>query len=292
METIKTGEIPMKNFVARHSTGILVSVTVLFLAVCSLCAYLYLDFRADSAAAESQEYLYETLFRTSVRRLEAALNEENRMTSYHFALTAAENAASAGRGTEASFFRKISTGIADGAENMNEIAEAVVDYMETGTVPEGFSILYETSEESVEDLLDSEPASVSYFRRQAAEECAASVTGADGILRPAEKSRAGEFVYTCRNAYAVVDARSGSPIEAGVSMAPGEVRLSEAECAGYAQDFLREYFPPDIARAAVLISAVPEAGSGTYEFTYRSGGREIKLAVRRDTGRIVRLVAR
>lgn len=281
----------MKNFLSRCGTAVLVTAAVLFFAVCSLSAYIYADFRADDAAARSQEHLYDTMFRTNVRRLSAALSEENRMTSYHFALTAAENAASAGHGDDASFFRKISTGIADGAQNMSGIAVTVEEYLASGTVPEEFSILYDTSADE-EDLMAGEPASVSSFRKWAADECAASVTGADGILRTAEKSKTGEFVYTCRNAYAVVDARSGSPVEAGVSIVPGENRLDETACVGFAQDFIREYFPPDIARAANLVSAVPDIAAGTYDLTYRSGAREIRLSVKRDSGRVVRLVAR
>lgn len=281
----------MKNFLSRYAAAVFVTFAVLFLTVCSLSAYIYLDFRADDAAARSQEHLHETLFKTNVRRLGAALSEENRMTSYHFALTAAENAASAGRGDDASFFRKISTGIADGAQNMTEIADAVEGYLDSGVIPEAFSILYHTADDE-EDFMDSEPASVSYFRKWAADECAASVIGTDDILRPAEKSRNGEFVYTCRNAYAVVDARSGSPVEAGVSLTPGELRLDEADCVGYAHDFISEYFPPDVARAANLVSAVPDNAAGTYDLTYRSGEREIRLSVKRDSGRIVRLIAR
>ncbi len=280
----------MKTFLSRHGTAVFVTAAVLFLAVCSLSAYIYLDFRADDAAAVSQSYLHETLFRTNVRRLGAALSEENRMSSYHFALTAAENAASAGYGDDASFFRRISTGIADGAENLSDIADAVASYLDSGEIPEGFSILYHT--EAEEDFMASEPASVSYFRKWAADECAASVIGADDLLRFAEKSPAGEFVYTCRNAYAVIDARSGAPVEAGVSLRPGEPRLDEAACAGFAQNFIREYFPPDIARAANLVSAVPDNAAGTYNFTYQSAGRTIQLSVKRDSGRIVRLIAR
>ena len=282
----------MKTFLTRHGTAVFVTAAVLFLTVCSLSAYIYLDFRADDAAAVSQSYLHETLFRTNVRRLGAALSEENRVTSYHFAVTAAENAASAGYGDDASFFRKISAGIADGARNMDEIAGAVEDYLESGEIPESFSLLYHDAGAEKEDLMDSEPASVSYFRKWAADECAASVIGAEDLLRPAEKSPAGEFVYTCRNAYAVVDARSGSPVEAGMSITPGELRLDEAACAGFAQNFIREYFPPDIARAANLVSAVPDNAAGTYNFTYQSAGRTIQLSVKRDSGRIVRLIAR
>ncbi len=281
----------MKNFLTRHSIPLAVTAAVLLLTTISLCSYIYLDFRADDAAAQVQSHLHETLFRTNVRRLEAALTEENAMSSYHFALTAAENAAAAGYGDDASFFRKISTGIADGAQNISEIAAAVNGYLTTGEFPEGFTVLYH-KEEAADDLLDSEPASVSRFRESAAGECAADITGADGILRPAEKSRTGEFLYTCRNAYAVIDARSGTPVEAGVSLRPGEPRLTEADCVGYAEDFLRDYFPPDIARAANLISAIPDVEGGTYDLTYQSGERTIQLSVKRDSGRIVRLIAR
>ena len=278
----------MKNFLTRPLTALVVTAAVLFLTVCSLSAYIYIDFRTDDAAAQTQSHLHETLFKTNVRRLEAALTEENPMSSYHFALTAAENAASAGYGDDAAFFRKISTGIADGAQNIPEIAAAVNDYLETGEFPEGFTVLYH-DEETTENFMDSEPASVSYFRERAAEECAADVTGADGILRPAEKTRAGEFVYTCRNAYAVIDARSGTPVEAGVSLRPGELRLTEADCVGYAEDFLHDYFPPDIVRSAHLVSAVPDESGSTYDLTYQSGERTIRLSVKRDSGRIVRL---
>lgn len=281
----------MKNFLARHLTVLAVCAAVLLLTSISLCSYIYLDFRADDAAVQVQTHLDETLFKTSVRRLEAALTEEDTMSSYHFALTAADHAAAAGYGDDAAFFRKISTGIADGAKNVSEIAAAVNLYLETGEFPEEFTVLYHTANPA-EDTADSEPASVSAFRERAAGECAAGVTGADGILRPAEKTRTGEFVYTCRNAYAVIDARSGMPVEAGVSLRPGENHLTEADCVRYADEFLHTYFPPDIVRSAVLVSAAPDTDSGTYDFTYRSTGREIRLSVKRDSGRVVRLVAR
>ena len=281
----------MKKFLTRHLTVLAVCTAVFFLTAVSLAAWIYIDFRADDAAVQVQSHLHETLFRTNVRRLEAALTEENTISSYHFALTAAENAAAAGYGDDASFFRKISTGIADGAQNLSEIAAAVNGYLETGEFPEGFTVLYHT-EDAEENFMDSEPASVSTFRIRAAEECAAGVTGADGILRPADKTRPGEFVYTCRNAYAVIDARSGTPVEAGVSLRSGELRLDEAACVGYAEDFLRSYFQPDIARAAVLVSAVPDNENAAYDLTYRSANREIRLSVKRDSGRIVRLIAR
>lgn len=283
----------MKKLIERYSGGILTAAVVLLLTVCSLSVWIYTDFRADTAAAQAQTYLHQTLLKTSLRRLDAALTEENRMTAYHFALTAADHAASAGLGTDAVFFRKISSGIADGAENLTDAAEAVRGYLETGTVPETFALQYETAALSDEDGDAWEPASVSYARERAARECAVAMTGVSGILRAAEQHPPGEYVYTCRNAYAVVDARTGTPLEAGISSpVTGENRLSESACAERAYSFLGEYFRMDTVRRANLISAVPDNTAGTYEFTYRNGGRTIKLTVKRDTGRVVRLIAR
>ena len=108
----------MKKLIERYSGGILTAAVVLLFAVCSLSVWIYADFRADTAAVQSQTYLHQTLLKTNLRRLDAALTEENRMTAYHFAMTAADHAASAGLGTDAVFFRKISAGITEGAENL------------------------------------------------------------------------------------------------------------------------------------------------------------------------------
>ena len=282
----------MKKLIERYSGGILTAAVVLLFAVCSLSVWIYADFRADTAAVQSQTYLHQTLLKTNLRRLDAALTEENRMTAYHFAMTAADHAASAGLGTDAVFFRKISAGITEGAENLTDIAEAVRGYLETGTVPETFVLQYETAG-LPEEGGEWEPTSVSYARERAARECAVSMTGVSGILRAAEQHPTGEYVYTCRNAYAVVDARSGTPLEAGISSpVTGEVRLSESDCAERAYSFLGEYFRADTVRRANLISAVPDNATGTYEFTYQSGDRTIRLTVKRDTGRVIRLIAR
>lgn len=283
----------MKKLIERYSGGILSAAVVLLFAVCSLSVWMYADFRADTAEEQSQNYLHQTLLKTNLRRLDAALSEENRMTAYHFARTAADHAASAGLGTDAVFFREISSGIMGGAENLPEIAEAVRGYLETGTVPENFVLQYDTAALSDEDAEEWEPVSVSYVRERAARECAAAMTGVSGVLHAAKQHPSGEYVYTCRNAYAVVDARTGTPLEAGISSpVTGAVRLSEADCAERAYSFLSEYFRADTVRRASLTSVVPDNAAGTYEFAYQSGDRTIRLTVKRDTGRVIRLIAR
>lgn len=284
----------MKDFVSRHCTAILVITSVLFVSTCALSAYVYVDFRADERAAQSLDYLNETLFKTYVRRLSSALSDNDTMSSYHFAVNAAETAAQVGLHDEALFFRKISFGIENGGADMTEISSVVSEYLESWRVPESFSVLstlYEEKENTEEDVAEIEPSSVSGFRRWAAGVCASEIIGATGVLHSAELSPDGKFVFTCRNAYVVIDAHSGYPAEVGISMRKsGEIKFGEAECIENAGNFLREFFPPDIYRPAVLLSVSQNDTAGTFELVYRSGERIFHLSVGRDIGRVVRLV--
>lgn len=281
----------MKNFVSRHASAIIIVTAVLFVLTCVLSAYVYIDFRADERAAQSADYLCEVLFKTEVRRLYHALSDNDIMSSYHYAVNAAENAAQAGFGDSASFFRRISYGIERGGADIAEISSAVSEYLESWSVPEDFSVLYDENENAEEDITETEPSSVSKFRKWAAGVCADEVIGIDGVLHPAELSPAGEFVFTCRNAYVVIDARSGYPTEVGISMRSSDkVKIDKAECVEIAGDFLREFFPPDIYRLAVLLSVSENDETGSVELVYRSGEHLFNLSVGRDIGRVVRLI--
>ena len=71
----------MKKLIERYSGGILTAAVVLLFAVCSLSVWISADFRDDTAAEQSRTYLHQTLLKTNLRRLDAALTEENRMES-------------------------------------------------------------------------------------------------------------------------------------------------------------------------------------------------------------------
>ncbi len=280
----------MKTFVNRPFAALLTVSCVLFATVCVLGGYIYYDFRADSERTLAEQNLRDTLLKTNVRSLADALSEENRVTAYHFAKNAADAAADTEHPDTVRFFRTLSDAVAGEERPLSDLAAAVTLYLETGDVPSDFAVSEEGTDKT-DDQLDSEPASVSYFRALAAEECASAMIGVEGVLRPAEKSRTGEYVFTCRNAYAVVDARTGAPLEAEISVRRGgEGRMSEADCRAKADEFLRTYFPPDIANAAVLTDVKP--GAGTFGFGFRSGEKNISLTVSRVSGRVVRLVAR
>ncbi len=280
----------MKNFVNRSSAALLTAACILFATVCVLGGYICYDFRADTERTLAEQNLRSTLLKTNARSLADALTSENRVTAYHFARNAADAAADTASPDTVRFFRTLSDAVAGEERPLTDLAAAVTMYLETGDIPADFAASEDVLPDE-EDPLDSEPASVSYFRALAAEECASAMIGVEGVLRPAAKSRTGEYVFTCRNAYAVVDARSGAPLEAELSVPRGgEVRLDEADCMAKADEFLRTYFPPDIARAAALTGVQPVGTA--FAFDFRSGEKNIRLTVSRVSGRVVRLVAR
>lgn len=261
---------------------------ILILAVCVLSAYICADCRADAAAEASGRYLRETLFLTDARRLRAALAEGDAISSYHYAANAADNAAAAGLCEEASFFRRLSSVIRDASAELSELSGSVGEYIESGVIPASFANdVGATEGEWTEEV---EPSSVSSFRRWAAGVTADEVIGIEGVLHPIERSRGG-FLFTCRNAYVVIDTRSGYPCEVGISLplcADATPRLSIEESIGVAVEFLREFYPSDIYRPAELVSAEANDRLCTYELVYESGEREIHLTVRRDLSRVVR----
>ncbi len=279
----------MKN-TQRPIAALLTVSCVLLATVCVLGGYIYYDFRADAERVLAEQNLRDTLLKTNVRSLADALSSENRVTAYHFAKNAAAAAADTANPDTVRFFRALSDAVAGEERPMADLAAAVTLYLETGDVPADFAVSADVPAEE-DDPLDSEPASVSYFRALAAEECASAIVGVEGILRPAKTSRTGEYVFTCRNAYAVVDARTGTPLEAGISVRPGgDVRFDEADCMSRADEFLRTYFPTDIANAAVLTGVTP--GSATFGFEFRCRDKKINLTVSRISGSVVRLVTR
>ena len=100
-----------------------------------------------------------------------------------------------------------------------------------------------------------------------------------GTVRPGEK-----LLFTASNAYVLVDARTGEPVEFSLSLAPGEDRLDARSCADAARQFLRESCPSADTEEADARVTFPEPGFAWV----RLPGASVR--VRRDTGKVVGLV--
>lgn len=272
----------MKKFAVKYSYALLIVSAVLVAAVLSLSVLLYFSVKEQRAVLESEKILYGSELYGTAEKLAEALERENTVLSYHYAASLAELSALAGEGENAALFRKMSETLLSGntAENAL-IKQAVDEFLATGEL-RGAENSDAVSEQYAEEYR------VSAYAIETASECVKKLFGEHNTLRLGRRCGSGELIYSCSNAYAVIDERSGQPMELAVSFPPAEKRLSEDECAGHAMRFLEKFHPAEAADAQVKSITADEA-AGAFDITIKSRGREISLTVRRDTGSVVRL---
>lgn len=269
----------MKNFPEKHPSGMLISFLSAVLVIIGLCGWIYLDFVGDGRRDE----WYRTEADSAAYRLLDSLEAGDAILSYHYARQVHDNAAGAGEQDAAHTFAGLSetiriTGITE------DMRTTVAEYLRHGG----------DEQEETETAFDlpveaDEPDEVAAIRRNDALAAAEEIMGTSGILTMAVACRDGEFLFSCRNAYAVIDEKTSLPVEVGISLPAGNSgnRLTPEECREAADRFLMRYFPSAQAEA---VRVYPEGDAVAVE--YFIDGRAVTASVRRDTGKIVRYVAR
>lgn len=269
----------MKKFLENNAAGLFVAVISAVFVIVGLCGWIYLDFRGD----ENRDLMYEAEAESAAYRLMDSLEAGDTILSYHYAREVRDHAARYGGRETAHTFAGLAetiriTGIT------GEMTGVVEAYLRGGTE--------EPNESQVTGIPDtpSEPEEVAAIRQSDALTSAEEIMGRAGVLSRAMRCRQGEVLFTCRNAYAVIDRKTSLPVEIGISLPPvsGENLLTPEECAAYADGFLRKYFP---AFSAQIVRIGPDS-SGNIAVEYLADGQRVTATVRRDTGKIVGYLAR
>lgn len=279
----------MKKFAQKHASELLWTTLVLALTVISLSVYLFFSFRVEQDRRESEDLLYRAEIVNTAENLKSALEAEDERLSYHYAASAADRASLAGDHDAAVMFRGMADSLLLDNGTSSAVKQAVEQYLASGTTEFDF-----TSEDAGADLTegefmnDDDVRPVSAYAVETAEKCLERVFGNHNTLRRGMKSRNGELLFSCSNAYAVIDERTGLPVEFAISLTPAEMRLTADECVQYALDFLEEYFPSDLAESADVRKIEADDSAGTFEIYCVSKNRQLVMSVRRDTGRVAR----
>lgn len=279
----------MKKFFENHVMELVGATAVLLIALVSLSVFLFFSFRAEAEISASTTMLDRAELRSMAENLQSALNAGDGRLSYHYAASAAEKASRAGDHDAAALFRRMADSLLaeDGA--VTAMQQALEQYLESGEAPD-FSTITDASDEKFMSDEDVHP--VSAYSIEIAEKCLERMFGNHNTLRRGMKSRNGELLFSCSNAYAVIDERTGLPIEAAISLSPAEIRLTADECVDSAMMFLEEFFPGDIAASTDVRNIKADNSAGTFEIYCVSQNRQLVLSVRRDNGRVARLMAR
>lgn len=275
----------MKKFAEKYASALLWTMGVLIISLLSLCVFIFFAFRADANARASAAMLRQAELENTVENLKESLDARDERLAYHYAASAAETAASAGEHDAAVLFRRMADALLGSSDAMPAMRQTLENYLLRGEIPESF---YKAEEADGEEEIQS----VSSYRLDNAEKCVSRLFGENNTLRRGMKSRNGELVFSCSNAYAVIDEKTGLPVEAAISLAPAEKRLDADACVHYALRFLEDYFPKEIASNASVRNIAEDSIAGTFEISVISCGRGMILSVRRDNGRVARLTAR
>ncbi|MBQ3814600.1 MAG: hypothetical protein II836_00975 [Clostridia bacterium] len=246
--------------------------TVAFAAVLGGAAAVRAERAQTVRAARTAGLLAET--DAAVYRL--AEDAGDGMLAYHRAMTASECAARAGETPAAEAFAELGEIIRQRGIDRAPVRETVEAYFR-GTLPDPAREDAGRSDVLPESVLPPGAANK-------AEAAAKRIVGeravlSRGTVRPGEK-----LLFTASNAYVLVDARTGEPVEFSLSLAPGEDRLDARSCADAARQFLRESCPSADTEEADARVTFPEPGFAWV----RLPGASVR--VRRDTGKVVGLV--
>lgn len=281
----------MKKFVEKHYAAIIGLSSVMICAVIVLGVYVWCDVRADSVRDESLVDLYETEMYNAANSLYNALAEGNLTAAYHYSKSAEEYAGRADEHDEAILFAKISACLERGENPEAGLSDALGEYLIDGDVPDFDAVRTSVNAED-EIETDSTPASVSDYRLGVASETTAKLFGVGNVLHLSEKNAAGELIFTCRNAYAVIDEMTGMPIEAAVSLERGDHSITAEEGIADAVEFLSMFYPKSTVSSVGVKQVSPNGVSGTYDIMFTVNGENTLVSVKRDSGRVVRLVTR
>jgi len=112
--------------------------------------------------------------------------------------------------------------------------------------------------------------------------------GVSGVLSEQESLRKGMYLFSCKNAYAVMNAAENYPMEASVSLPQGDAVYTAVECGVFARSFLEEAYPRKIYRR---MSVVGERELGDFcEVVFQGwDGETVTVRISKSSGRMIRL---
>jgi hypothetical protein len=211
------------------------------------------------------------------------------MLAYHHVKYAADYAAMCGLSAEAEMFGSISARVLAG-EMTDDMVQQVKNYIETGEV----TVINETKtiNDAVDGSIAEVPLNVNLSRYKAAKNTTDKLFGGEDIIRRMEKTRGGNLIFLCENAYAVIDERTALPIEAWISLDGGEITMSEEECIAAAKQFLLMFYSDDTVKNGSVNNIVTNKEIGVVNIDYMLGTRKVNLSVKGDNGRVIGFVER
>ena len=281
----------MKDVLKKYSQQIFVISLCLAIVVAGLSVYLIYDLRREMRRERALEYMYETEMYSSALRLRELLDAGEVMDAFYYACAAGECASRAHKVEENRLFFAIAESLRGGVMPSEEEKNALGRFLESGwNEGEGESEVISRSGERTRESVEEGsvlPAFVSAYREKRAKEVAGQVIGVEKTMHPAQKTTDDRRIFTCKNAYVVIDMASTLPCEFFVSLEAVGQLLSADECVDTAYKTLLEYTPKSMHSLVSLESYDYDDNSNFCNCIFSVRGVEYTVSVKNDSGAVV-----
>lgn len=276
------------SFTEKYKKYIFASAVFFLSTTVILLIAIVVFFQRYSNRAEYDMYADKTEMMNSARRIISCAESGDMLGAYHSAELSALYASKAGMREHISVFRKIAEDIKSSMAVGDADLNTVREYVETGNLPGGTAGMENRSMQNNYLISTVEPESISLSKAAYAEKRANEIFGLENTLKPAVKSIPGGRLFTCRNAYAVINEKNGEPIEAGMSVQIGTPVLNIHECENISREFLGNFYSRETSMGAT-VCGIDVSEPGLCSVVYDSAGKKVSISVKMDTGKVIRV---
>lgn len=258
--------------------------------IIGLLAVIYFDTRGDKLFEASMKDYYKTEMYSAAEYFIDDIENGNITLAYHHSKYASDHASQCGMTEAALMFGNMANRVLSGDMGM-DMAEQVKNYVESGTVPPD-TATGNIAMGRISGQWTALPVSVSKERYTAAKNTAERIFGGNHLIKRGERTKNGELLFTCSNAYALVDERTAMPVEAAISLETGEALMTDEQCKAAADSFLSEFFSSATVDEASGQTLNTFGDESICTVGYTCGGKQVIVEVSRDSGRVVRFISR
>ncbi len=261
------------EFIKNHTERFLCAFVCLVAAVVSMGIYILIDISFESDEILRQKELYSIKMSDSAEKLDLSLRRGEVLPSYHYAREAEEYAKIIGLTAAAELFGEVSESVIDGGgSEYIEPLEKLIQANYRVELSDDF-VVHETSHMRV-----------SKYSIDRAEKAANELLGLKNTLKYV--GGAERLVFSCRNAYCVMDCQTSMPYECCISLERDGEAGSFEDFGNTIQYYLERVMTTDEIKKAEMTES--RAVECLIETRFKSGDKHVTLVF--DKGKLTSLI--
>lgn len=274
----------MKNLM--KSKQFLLIVSTMLCIIIGLLATLAVFLKAERLRKASETQTYRTEMEIAAGSF---LLDTDKTVAYHHIRSASDYAMRAGELAGAELFGDIASRVLSG-DITEEMKYSVESFLNTDNLSPPENRAHDNP--AVTSLKSNPPSYISSKKYKFAEDRANRLFGSTNIFTSGIRTNLGAYLFTCDNAYVIIDERTLLPMEGAVSLDANTLNLSRAECITNTAEYLGAIFPSIKHSFKEPVEISEDESTGIVNLLYETEQGEIRVSVSLGSGKIVKFIKR